>query len=894
MVGQTRNYYGASDAQVFGLNNNGGGDGTDAIQMVRNFGGAGGTVNSMIAWETADFLTSVNTLDSFDMEFSARGGATTGHYLIQTGSGWYRSVESVVDDGSNNWGDFSKNNSNLTWASFSSFGVTGGSGTADLSDVKSVGAYFTSAADSGKWIGAKLRYFRVTEVSPIVQTNATYTDVSAAAAVTSATDLVNQGEATYAGFTVSDNRSGDGAADDGSNDGATAETFESMTWFKASDGQFPATVTFDLDVSVNIAGYNISEINSIAGWKSGTHADQEVTVEYSMVGDAEFVNLGTFANIAAGDAEYSRIGLTNYWNGDLASGVDALRFTYADPEGVDNGTDRMVLQEIDVIGVPAQLSTNYTYTNISDLQAAVRNTDLANDDATTFSTSTVTANYDGVDDIGFNDGIASMDANGFANMTWFRNSHNQLPAEVVLNLDVNANSNGYNISEINSSAGWSGGSNQADQILTVEYRVIGSAAWTQIGDVAFTHTAAAEGQFSRVQIGKDSAGYLATGVDALRFTYAVTGNNLALQEIDVIGAPVAVPPTLELSSMFSNDMILQREKAVPVWGTSTAGESITVEFDGQTKTTTTAGDGTWTLNLDSMDADAVGQDLKVTAGQGSNTTVVTYSNVLVGEVWVCSGQSNMAFSNAQTEFSAAVEAAPDNPNLRFFKVPKITQETPLERISTVWTESTTGSSGTAKGFGAVAYYFGLKLQDELESSEGAKDVPIGLIHSAKGGTSVEQWLPAGNNYNSTAGGYYNGQIDALIPFAMRGVLWYQGETNVMNDQDAAGYVTKKKALIDGWRALWGETFPFYYVQLAPYNYTGDADGVLPLFWEAQSAILDQVSNTAMAVTSDWVTDRDGNLNLDEIHPRNKQPAGERLALLALDNTYGQNIVSSGP
>ena len=182
VAGQTREYYGASDAQVFGLNNNGGDDGKDAIQMVRNFSGAGGTVTSMIAWGAADFLAPARGLESFDMEFETRAGATTGHYLIQTGSGWYRSVESVVDNGSNSWADFSKDVSELTWDSFSSFGVSGGSGEPDLTDVQSVGAYFTSTLASGNWTGAKLRYFKVTEVSPIVQTNATYADVAGVAA----------------------------------------------------------------------------------------------------------------------------------------------------------------------------------------------------------------------------------------------------------------------------------------------------------------------------------------------------------------------------------------------------------------------------------------------------------------------------------------------------------------------------------------------------------------------------------------------------------------------------------------------------------------------------------------------------------------------------------------
>jgi hypothetical protein len=173
---------------------------------------------------------------------------------------------------------------------------------------------------------------------------------------------------------------------------------------------------------------------------------------------------------------------------------------------------------------------------------------------------------------------------------------------------------------------------------------------------------------------------------------------------------------------------------------------------------------------------------------------------------------------------------------------------------------------------AVAYYFGRKLQEEL-------DVPVGLIRSAKGGSRIELWYPDGS------GTLYNGMVSAQVPFAMRGVIWYQGEANV---KDGMLYVDKKKTLVNGWRDLWGYDFPFYYVQLAPFNYGGASDGVLPFFWEAQSAIPDAVTNTGMAVITDTVT------NLDDIHPRNKEVPGTRLALLAVDNTYGQDIVSTGP
>jgi sialate O-acetylesterase len=354
----------------------------------------------------------------------------------------------------------------------------------------------------------------------------------------------------------------------------------------------------------------------------------------------------------------------------------------------------------------------------------------------------------------------------------------------------------------------------------------------------------------------------------LRLTYAATGLNLVLQEIDIIGDAVIVPIQLQPASMFSDDMILQRDNAVPVWGTSDPGAAITVEFAGQTKVTTAASNGTWRVDLDPMAASTNARTLTVTAELDSKTTQVSFSNVLVGEVWLCSGQSNMAWTLDKTDNGPAVVAAANHPTLRLFKVPQVSTTTPLERIDAVWTECTPETAGGSFG---VAYYFARTLQTEL-------DVPVGLMMSARGGTAIELWYPG-------SGGYYNGMIDALIPFAMRGVIWYQGENNVT---DGMLYVDKKKHLVNSWRDLWGYEFPFYYVQLAPFNYGGGRDGTLPYFWEAQSAILGVITNTGMAVITDTVT------NLNGIHPTNKEGPGIRLALLALDNTYGLDIVSTGP
>jgi sialate O-acetylesterase len=408
------------------------------------------------------------------------------------------------------------------------------------------------------------------------------------------------------------------------------------------------------------------------------------------------------------------------------------------------------------------------------------------------------------------------------------------------------------------------------------------------------YTAQTADSYERISLVIDDA-----NADAIDYAFA-SGDGSQLGSFDfqmeliLEPAPIVM---LELASLFSDNMILQREKAVPVWGTSDPGAAITVEFAGQTQTTTAAGDGTWRVDLDSMTASADSRTLTVSAELDSVTAEVSFSNVLVGEVWLCSGQSNMwwPISKVENTDKAIVAATPSDPLLRFFNIPVVTADTALERLDAVWTESTTGTWGTAYNFSAVAYYFGLKLKAEL-------GVPVGLIQSAIGATTVETWLPAGNDYNSTAGICYNGMIDAIIPFAMRGAIWYQGESNVMSngyDGQPLTYVAKKKALINGWRSLWGDAFPFYYVQIAPYKYTVDStttidDGILPFFWEAQSAIVDEITNTGMAVITDSVTATNGSTNLGQIHPRDKIVPGTRLALLALDHTYGQDIVSTGP
>jgi sialate O-acetylesterase len=284
--------------------------------------------------------------------------------------------------------------------------------------------------------------------------------------------------------------------------------------------------------------------------------------------------------------------------------------------------------------------------------------------------------------------------------------------------------------------------------------------------------------------------------------------------------------------------------------------------------------------------------------EGTNT--VTLENILVGEVWVCSGQSNMEWTVQRSANPEAEIAAANHPRIRHIKIPHVPMDTPQDNVpSDGWKVC---SPETVANFTAVGYFFGRHLLKEL-------DVPIGLIGSNWGGTRIEPWTPpvgfqsvpalkdiADNLANfptKNADGkinhqsplaLYNGMIHPLLPFAIRGAIWYQGESN---NGEGMLYHEKMKALIHGWRSVWNDPeLPFYYVQLAPYRYGGEPTR-LPGIWEAQLKTLG-VPNTGMAVTVD-ISD------LADIHPVNKQDVGKRLALWALAKTYGQtDLVYSGP
>ena len=393
-----------------------------------------------------------------------------------------------------------------------------------------------------------------------------------------------------------------------------------------------------------------------------------------------------------------------------------------------------------------------------------------------------------------------------------------------------------------------------------------------------------------------------------------------------------------LPRVIGSNMVLQRDMQAPIWGWASPGEEVMVTLSAEAEgvepiSTTTAvadAEGNWQIKLPAMAAGGP-YTLQI---KGSNTLELT--NVLFGEVWVCSGQSNMQWSVNASKDNEAEIAAAMYPKIRLFYIPRVPSGLLQKDVEADWYETT---PETIPQFSAVAYYFGRKLYKNL-------DVPIGLINTSWGGTRIEPWTPpiglAGVpalaaiskevediqvNYRAQLRkkmdaieawiaetrkalendaqlrqmpdnthplahqgrptSLYNGMVHPIVPYAIRGALWYQGESNL---RDGMIYHEKMKALINGWREVWGQgDFPFYFVQLAPFNYGGRnaSPFFLPQIWEAQTATL-ALPNTGMAVTTDIG-------NLRDIHPRNKQDVGRRLALWALAKDYGRNDVTySGP
>jgi sialate O-acetylesterase len=337
---------------------------------------------------------------------------------------------------------------------------------------------------------------------------------------------------------------------------------------------------------------------------------------------------------------------------------------------------------------------------------------------------------------------------------------------------------------------------------------------------------------------------------------------------------------VKVHGLFTSHMVLQQGKKVPIWGTAADGEAVTVTV-GEQKLETKAAGGKWRVDLAEMKA---GGPLKITIA-GTNT--ITLDDVLVGEVWICSGQSNMEMTVRSSADADKEIANAKHPKIRLFTVPRERDPKPRTDVKGNWVECTPQS---IPNFTAVGYFFGRALQAKL-------DVPIGLISTNVGGTAAEEWTsrevleanpdfkPTLKNGNSTT--LYNAMLVPLAPFAIRGAIWYQGESNAGR---AEQYRTLFPAMIKNWREIFGQgDFPFLFVQLAPWRMIVDqpTDSDWAELREAQSMTLKASPATGMAVITDVGDEKD-------IHPKQKQPVGERLALAARSIAYGEKLVFSGP
>ncbi|MBX2921281.1 MAG: sialate O-acetylesterase [Chitinophagaceae bacterium] len=335
---------------------------------------------------------------------------------------------------------------------------------------------------------------------------------------------------------------------------------------------------------------------------------------------------------------------------------------------------------------------------------------------------------------------------------------------------------------------------------------------------------------------------------------------------------------IRLPAVFSDNMVLQQQSNVTIWGWSSPGENIfiTTSWNNHTDSVKATASASWKL---SVATPAAGGPYTITLKAG-NTVVL--KNVLIGEVWVCSGQSNMQWSslNGLPEMDRELPNSA-NPNIRLFQIPQTTSAYPQDNCAGTWQECT---ADNLKSFSAVAYFFGKKLQAQL-------NVPIGLINTSWGGTPAEVWTPREAIESSPIlksaadqqvrndwwpvepGATYNAMIAPITSFNIAGAIWYQGESNT---NSASTYDRLMRTMINSWRKAWNKEIPFYYVQIAPFKYGWKNVGIL--IREAQTKTMEH-PKTGMVVITDLVE------NVKDIHPRQKQEVGNRLAAWALADTY---------
>ena len=366
---------------------------------------------------------------------------------------------------------------------------------------------------------------------------------------------------------------------------------------------------------------------------------------------------------------------------------------------------------------------------------------------------------------------------------------------------------------------------------------------------------------------------------------------------------------LRMPSIFADGMVLQAGKPVPVWGEADAGTEVTVEFAGQKKSAVTSESGKWRVTLDPLPASFEPRTLSIYSSLDTRHLIL--SNVLVGEVWILAGQSNMGWMLNQSEGGAEASAQAVYPWLRVFK------QWPNQGACDVPARDVKGgqwnrcSPQTAAGFSGVGFFFARELQKFLPPG-----TPVALIDTQMGGTYAECWIdfqtlektPSARPFldkaareivpgKDDANGYwgpnnfrrpsalFNGKVSPIQPLAARGVIWYQGEGNSQKWL-ASGYAETLTALITSWRSGFEQPdLPFLIVQLPRYG--AGAGNDWPAVRAAQAQVAGQLSNVGMVVTIDCGEEK-------QIHPADKQPVGERLALLARAKVYGQDVACSGP
>ena len=365
---------------------------------------------------------------------------------------------------------------------------------------------------------------------------------------------------------------------------------------------------------------------------------------------------------------------------------------------------------------------------------------------------------------------------------------------------------------------------------------------------------------------------------------------------------IRVQAKVTLPAIFSDGMVLQQQSNVALWGKADAGKSVTITTSWNNKTyqAKPASDGSWKVKVKTPEA---GGPYTIRINDGSETVI---SDILIGEVWLASGQSNMemplkGFRNQPVANSAQVIASSANPKIRFFAVSNISWGKPLTDCKGSWKVA---SPENTASFSATAYFFATALQQNL-------NVPVGIVESDWGGTRVQAWMSAdalkafpqvqvpaeinsGFKNKNEATGLFNGMINPILRYDIKGAIWYQGEQN-RNEPELYGQMFP--AMVKQWRQDWKiGKFPFYYVQIAPYiskTKTLSAslkklEPYVPFLREAQLQSEKEIPNSGMAVLTDIGAQ-------NTIHPPDKESVGKRLSYLALAKTYGQkNVAYSGP